>query len=153
MMGFADTVAAAGTAFLDTAREAARALVELVGEETIETSPIGQPELWKRKPPADYKPGAFKSNWKLGIDAAEGGFDPDRTASFFVSGLDRVPTDPLGHRYVFSNAAPYAFRIEFERWAHGAPNGVVGPVSLEFSRLLGVAVERAKSGARAPQEV
>lgn len=144
-MGFADSVARGCDDFMATARRTVEIVVEMVAEETIETSPIGRPETWKRQPPADYKPGAFKSNWRLKVDGVDATFDPNRTSSFFVSGVDQLPADPFGHRFVFSNAAPYAWRIEKEAWAIEARGGVIGPVSMEFKRILSAASAEARS--------
>lgn len=147
MGAFADAVEAGCNDFLTTVRRTAEIIVEMVGDELIETSPVGRPETWKRSPPADYRPGAFKSNWRLTLDGVDATFDPNRTGSFFVSGLDKLPADPFGHRFVFSNAAPYAWRIEKEAWAIEARGGVIGPVSLEFNRIVSAASAEARSQA------
>lgn len=152
-MGFADMVARGCDDFLATAADAVHITARKVGELTVETSPIGKPETWRRgKAPADYKPGAFKSNWNLRVDAIDPSFDPNRTASFFVEGLDSIPERPFGHRLYFSNGAPYAWRIEVDQWSRQAPGGVVGPVALEFARINREAQAEAKAKSAGPRE-
>lgn len=144
MGAFSDMVERGCDDFLATARQTVRLVAEMVGEEAVEASPVGKPETWKRPPPANYKPGAYKSNWKLKVDGIDDSFDPNRTSSFFVSGLENLPADPFGHRIYFSNAAPYAWRIEMDKWSPQTPQGVVGPVSLEFNRIVAEASAKAR---------
>lgn len=153
MGAFADAVDRGCDDFLNSARRTVHRVAELVGEAAVEGTPVGKPETWKSKPPADYKPGAYKSNWRLKVDGIDDRFDPNRTSSFFVSGLDSIPADPFGHRLVFSNAHPAAWRIEKDQWSNQAPGGVVGPVELEFQRIVKTAAaETASSGSR-PREL
>lgn len=153
MGAFADAVDRGCDDFMAKARATVHRVVEMVGEAAIEGSPVGRPEDWKRKPPADYKPGAYKSNWRLGVDKVVDDFDPNRTSSFFVAGAEQLPADPFGHRFVFSNAAPYAWRIEKDQWSRQAPGGVVGPVELEFQRIVKTATAEAASSGGRPREL
>lgn len=153
MGSFSDLVDRGCNEFLSSARRTVHRVAELVGEAAIDGSPVGQPETWKRKPPADYKPGAYKSNWRLKVDGIDDTFDPNRTASFTVSGLDTIPADPFGHRLVFSNAAPYAWRLEKDQWSNQVPGGVVGPVELEFSRIVKQAAAEVRAKPAGPREL
>jgi hypothetical protein len=153
MGAFSDMVERAGNDFLASARATVGIVVEMVGEETVEATPMGKPETWKRAPPADYTPGAFKSNWRLSVDRVDDTFDPNRTSSFFVASAADLPATPFGHRFVFSNAAPYAWRIEEDQWSNQAPGGVVGPVALEFNRIVAAASAKAQTRAGGPREL
>lgn len=119
------------------------AVVREVGNRLIDRSPVGAPETWKKKPPADYKPGHFRSNWRLGVDQIDVTF-ADQTNVFVVNGLDRIPANPFGHRYFLSNAAPYAWRIEVDHWSTQAPAGVVGITAMEWPSIVMVATAEVK---------
>jgi hypothetical protein len=38
--------------------------LEKVVNELMETSPVGEPDLWKWKPKPDYEAGHYKANWQ-----------------------------------------------------------------------------------------
>ena len=55
-------------------------IVEVVQQTAIEVftkiimdTPVGKPELWKNKPPADYKAGALRANWQTSVNQESSG--------------------------------------------------------------------------------
>lgn len=116
--------------------------IEEASRRLISRSPIGMPETWKKKPPAGYVPGGFVSNWNLGVDRKDDTVT-DATNIRAVNGLDRIPTNPFGHRFYISNAQPYAWRLEMDGWSQQAPNGMVRITGIEFDSIVKVAEGRA----------
>lgn len=147
MGGFADTVATACDGFLSRARAMPGAVVDEAAERIIARSPIGMPETWKKKPPAGYVPGQFRSNWNLGVDSIDR-TTTTQTNSFFLQGREQMPADPFGHRFYISNAKPYAWRLEVDAWSRQAPNGMVRLTADEFDTILQIAAK--KVGGRPP---
>jgi hypothetical protein len=105
------------------------------GERVIELSPLGDPALWKRKPPADYSPGQFRSNWNYGLDGVNITTRPE-TKSRELHGLDAMPEHLVGRVHYVSNSLPYAMALE---WGHSsqapAPAGVVGRLVIELPQI------------------
>lgn len=141
MGAFSDTVGKACDGFLSRARAMPGAVVDEAAERIIVRSPIGMPETWKKKPPAGYVPGQFRSNWNLGVDAIDRTTTTE-TNSFFLQGRNRMPADPFGHSFYISNAKPYAWRLEVEHWSRRAPDGMVRITALEFDTILQVAARK-----------
>lgn len=151
MEGFADTVDRTVEDYWSKAARVAYYLISEAGERLIRRSPIGMPEVWKKKPPAGYVPGAFKSNWNLGIGQA----DPTVTKATnnrTVNGMDRFPAYPFGQRFVISNSSPQALRLELDSWSRQAPDGMVRLTGLEFDAMFRLATERA-SAVTGPREM
>jgi hypothetical protein len=151
MLGYADTVERAIDDYWSRAARVAYFLVSEAGERLIRRSPIGMPEAWKKKPPANYIPGKFVSNWNLGIGSA----DPTATSATnirTVNGMDRFPSNPFGQRFVLSNSSPQALRLELDHWSKQAPEGMVRLTGLEFDPMFRLAVERV-GGSSGPREM
>lgn len=144
MGAFADAVKSACDDFMAKAQAMPAAVVDEAAERIIARTPVGAPELWKRKPPADYKPGHLRSNWNLGVDAIDD-TTRDQTNHFFLNGRDRMPAEGFGHTYYLSNSLPYAFVIEAGEHSKQAPQGMVGITGEEFDNILQVAAERVKA--------
>ncbi len=141
-LGFADTVDQAVDAYFARCARFAYFLVFEAGSRLISRSPIGMPEAWKKKPPANYVPGQFVSNWNLGIGKA----DPTvskATNIRTINGMDKFPSDPFGLRFVLSNSSPQALRLELDGWSRQAPDGMVRLTGLESPTMFKIAGERA----------
>lgn len=138
MAGFSETVSRACDDFLARTRAMPGAVISEAAERIIGRSPVGMPETWKKKPPADYVPGQFRSNWNLGVDAIDR-TTTNETSAFYLQGLERMPADPFGHRFFISNSKPYAWRLEVDGWSRQAPNGMVRLTAAEFSTILQIA--------------
>lgn len=149
MLGFADTVDRTIDDYFARCARFAYFLIFEAGTRLIRRSPVGMPEAWKKKPPANYVPGQFASNWNLGIGTA----DPTVTTATSIrtiNGMDRFPADPFGMRFVLSNSSPQALRLEIDGWSRQAPDGMVRLTGLEGDQMHRIAGERsmAVSGPR-----
>lgn len=96
-----------------------------------EWTPLGNPELWKSPPPADYRPGNLQSSWFFSVGAPSQA-TTDRTDIRVVNDLDRLP-ERAGQKVYLSNNAPHAGAIEA---AHStqAPIGIMWAAA-EFSPM------------------
>lgn len=144
MGAFADAVRAACEDFLARAEAMPAAVVEEAAERIIARTPVGAPEIWKKKPPADYRPGHLRSNWNLGIDAIDS-TTKDQTNHFYLNGRDRMPAKGFGHTYYISNAMPYAYVIETGLHSRQAPDGMVGITAEEFDNIVEAAAEKVRA--------
>lgn len=95
-------------------------------------TPLGNPELWKSPPPADYRPGNLQSSWFLSVGAPSSE-TTDRTDIRAVNHLDRLPAQ-AGQKVYYSNSAPHAGAIEAGH-SHQAPVGIMWAAS-EFAPMV-----------------
>lgn len=143
MGSFADAVAKSCDDFLARAQSMPAAVVDEAAERILARSIVGDPALWKRQPPPkDYRPGTFKSNWRLGVDRIDTTTTEEKN-SFFLHGRDRMPKSALGHRFYISNSLPYAWPLETGHSTQG--RGMVGLTAQEFDTILRLAADRVKA--------
>jgi hypothetical protein len=98
-------------------------------------SPVGNPSLWKSKPPAGYVGGQFRANWQCGIGA-----------------INSVKTDPVGsdalgkttvsldgwkpgQTIFLTNSLPYSKKLE-DGFSTQAPFGMVKLTVNEYGQFL-----------------
>ena len=127
-------------------QKALPALDRIVRETTLEFAdrlasewtPLGNPELWKSPPPADYQPGHMKSSWFCSVSAPSRA-TTDRTDIRAVNDLDQIP-EKAGQKVYFSNNAPHAGSIEGGHSSQ-APVGIMWAAS-EFSPMAATIARR-----------
>lgn len=95
----------------DAGRIVRETVEEFTGELVRVWSPLGDPGLWKAPPPADYRPGNFRSSWFLSIGSASGEMTEavDRTE---INHIERLAEVKAGDRVFASNSAPHAGALE-----------------------------------------
>ncbi len=79
----------------------------------IDATPVGNPALWKWKPPAGYTPGQLKAAWQIKDEE---------------SGYNKVVT--------IYNETVYAERIEYGSWSTQAPAGMMRVSAISFPSIL-----------------
>ncbi|WP_201312890.1 hypothetical protein [Dyella sp. EPa41] len=107
-------------------------------------SPVGNPDLWKSKPPAGYVGGRFRANWNVSL------VDPDISTTEVIDkdggetiarGLT-VLTHADGTQDIYiTNNLPYAAALE---WGHSgvqAPQGMVRVSIAEFGQYIDNAIQ------------
>jgi hypothetical protein len=109
----------------ETVREFGSSLV-------TEWSPIGEPETWKAPPPADYRPGNFRSSWFLSVGAPTGE-TTEATDQREVHHLDLLNGLKVGETVHLCNSAPHASSLEYAHSAQ-APAGIMVN-AIEFEPL------------------
>lgn len=104
-------------------------------------SPYGDPALWKAPPPADYRPGNFRSSWFLSIGQASGETTTSTDHDQAPWHIERLADAQAGERIYLSNSAPHASSLEYGHSAQ-APNGVMvnalefAPISYDVTRRI-----------------
>jgi len=103
------------------------------GERLIVLSPVGDPTLWMKAPPATYKPGYFASNWFY----TEGAHSPRTQVRYDVrevNGLDGLDEQAGGKKHYIGNSVEYGPALE---WGHSsqAPAGIIGVIAIELSDI------------------
>lgn len=134
-MGFADTIRRHKAKAMGQADQIIRqTLLEFGHELATDWTPLGQPELWKSPPPADYRPGNLQSSWFASVGAASAA-TTDRTDIREINGLDALPEKLVGQRVFFSNSAPHAGAIEGGHSSQ-SPVGILSVGQAEFAPLV-----------------
>ena len=97
---------------------------KIVCKYLTETSPIGNPALWKHFiPDEDYVPGMFVNSWYLGLEGDyRGPTIPDRGYAY-NSLLTKAKANKQAVK-IFWNSVPYAEALE-DGWSTQAPTGIV----------------------------
>lgn len=104
-------------------------------------SPVGNPDLWKHKPPpgSGYVGGHFRNNWFIDIKVVE----PKTRVKIDASGSDSMnemsrlgplKSNPFQAIYIH-NSLPYATRLE-RGHSTQAPLGIVGLTAQELSSIV-----------------
>lgn len=139
----ADTFTLSLAAFAQKAPDKARTIVRRVAIETLSRvvmrTPVGNPSLWKSKPPAGYVGGRLRANWATSIGT------PDLTVTVRIDkqgaatiqrGSARIAAAD-GERPIFiMNSLPYAREIEYEGHSRQAPAGMVRITVAEFQTMV-----------------
>jgi hypothetical protein len=96
--------------------------------------------IYDRSP---FRTGLFRSNWQLGIDGPVLATVKD-TGRTEVNGLGEIPKKAGGHRYFFTNALPYALRLEYGfngpdslgRVFAQPPMAILAHIPMQFPRIV-----------------
>lgn len=111
-MGFADTIRRHKAKAMGAAAEIIRQTVLEFGDELVtDWTPLGNPELWKSPPPADYRPGNLQSSWFFSIGAPSAA-KTDRTDIREINGLGELAEVGAGQTLYLANSADHAGAIE-----------------------------------------
>ncbi|MBI0154115.1 hypothetical protein [Gilliamella sp. W8128] len=119
-------------AFVDKAKANSELIVKKgcinVLQDIIRMSPVGQPAIWKSKPPKNYSGGLFRGNWQISFDIpvtnAIDRIDPTGMDTL-KDGIEQIGRYTYGVKSVyFTNNLPYSVRLEFGH-SKQAPNGIV----------------------------
>ena len=119
-------------AFVDKAKANSELVVKKgcinVLQDIIRMSPVGQPAIWKSKPPKNYVGGLFRGNWQVSFDIpvtnAIDRIDPTGMDTL-KDGIEQIGkfTSDVKSVY-FTNNLSYSVALEFGHSTQ-APNGMV----------------------------
>jgi len=127
----------------DKADVVARKSVLAVGTSLVLKSPVGDPSLWKDKPPAGYVGGRFRANWQHGMDEPAPGTidttDADGGETIGNLGTQIDSGEAAGIHYITNNL-PYAQALEYGHSTQ-APSGMVGITVVEFEQYVAQAAQ------------
>lgn len=95
--------------------------LEKVVNELMETSPVGEPDLWKWKPKPDYEAGHYKANWQHTINAPATeeieGEDIEGTTTRARMLNSIKDNNKVITTHYFTNNSKHASTIEYQNWA------------------------------------
>jgi len=144
----ADTFALDISKFIAKAKANGEQVVQKVGADVlasvVDKTPVGDPSLWKSKPPKGYVGGRLRANWNVSFGApdisttttvdAAGGATKSRGVEIIAQ------WDGQADIYVM-NSLPYVRPIEYEGHSLQAPAGMVRITVAEFQTFVAEAVE------------
>lgn len=110
-------------------------------------SPVGQPALWKSKPPAGYVGGRFRANWNVGIGSIDVTITQriDKAGGATINrGLAEINGSTGEADVYLTNSLPYSIDLEYGHSTQ-APQGMVRLTTIEFQTFVNNAV-RATEG-------
>ncbi len=111
-------------------RGAEKLIVELAFltlQTVVLASPVGDPNLWKSKPPPGYVGGRFRANWQVSLNAPNGTqLDTiDKSGSIAIGqGRGVIRGFDLGEKIIVQNNLPYAVPLN-DGHSRQAPAGFV----------------------------
>jgi hypothetical protein len=111
----------------------------------IMDTPVGNPKLWKNKPPADYKAGALRANWQTLVNKESSGIltKKDKTGKRTINRMLATVKKYNGVGYILlRNNLPYAARVEYGAHSSQAPTGMVRLNVLHFQAALNKAIKK-----------
>lgn len=113
----------------------------------VEMTPVGNPKLWKSKPPKDYTGGSLRANWQLTLGRPATGTVKEKDDS-----KDGSPTKAKVNRGIakfknggmfLTNNLPYAERVA-RGWSTQQPNGWIERVVAGFQKAVNKAAKENK---------
>ena len=113
-------------------------LLKLFGA-IIKQTPVGNPSLWKSKPPPGYVGGRLRGNWQTNVGSPN--LDANRTPKEQYTTIARMqmiqdPANDMSAPIYFTNNLPYAQRIEFGSHSTQAPAGMMRINITRFENLM-----------------
>jgi hypothetical protein len=143
----ADTFALDLSKFIAKAKGNAEQIAQKVGADVLASvvnrTPVGNPSLWKSKPPKGYVGGRLRGNWNVSFGA------PDLSTSS-VTDAQGAPTIGKGVAVLsgtkgdsviyIMNSLPYVREIEYEGHSSQAPAGMVRVTVADFQTFITNAV-------------
>jgi hypothetical protein len=107
----------------------------------IKDSPVGNPDLWKSKPPKGYTGGSFRSNWFLTFTNPSSQYNESSIDKSGDKTIDRMVKKMDTHKqgkssYVLTNNSPQGEEIEYYGHSSQAPDGMVRVNTMRFNQLL-----------------
>ena len=102
-------------------------------------SPVGNPDLWKSKPPPGYVGGRFRANWNVSFGAPDFSTTTSTDKTRGEAEASKALTLPVGGIVYIANGLPYANELEFGHSTQ-APNGMVRLAVVEFEDIMRKAI-------------
>lgn len=138
-----ETFALSLKAFVDKAKAAPAQVVRKVAIDlltaTVLRTPVGNPTLWKSKPPKGYVGGRLRANWNVSLVTPDTG----TTDAIDKSGAQTIDRGSVtigeadGVKDIWMmNSLPYAIPIEYGHSGVQAPAGMVRVSVAEFQAFV-----------------
>lgn len=139
----ADTFALDLSKFIAKANGNVEQVVQKVGADllasVVSRTPVGNPSLWKSKPPAGYVGGRLRGNWNVSFGAPDFKTTPvrDQSGGPTIGRGISILTHWKGEADIYvMNSLPYVRTIEYEGHSRQAPAGMVRITVTEFQAFV-----------------
>lgn len=112
----------------------------------IKATPVGNPSLWKSKPPKGYTGGRLRGNWQASINEPKAGTlkTTDKAGNKSVEQMSKIVQSAEGDGALWLvNNLPYAERVEYG-WSTQAPSGMVRVTIAAFQSAIDKAIKKVK---------
>jgi hypothetical protein len=94
----------------------------------IKAAPVGNGDLWKLPPPADYVGGSYRASLRATINKIDYTITGSTDYSgVFIEASSEAAKMKLGDVIYFTSPLPYGPRLEYDAWSSQAPNGIFRP--------------------------
>ncbi len=137
-------------AFAQKAPEQARTVIRKVSIDlltaTVLRTPVGNPDLWKSKPPAGYVGGRLRANWNVSLvepDTTTTNVTDDSGTATISAGSEVIGQADGTQDICITNSLPYALPIEYGHSGVQAPQGMVRVTVAEFQSYVNKAAAEA----------
>ena len=138
-----ETFALSLKAFADKAKAAPAQVVRKVSIDlltaTVMRTPVGNPDLWKSKPPKGYVGGRLRANWNVSLvtpdTSTTDAIDKDGGATIDRGRVAIGEADGVKDIFIM-NSLPYAIPIEYGHSGVQAPAGMVRVSVAEFQAFV-----------------
>lgn len=127
----------------DNARTVVRKVSTDVLTRIVQRTPVGNPTLWKSKPPPGYVGGRLRANWAASYQfpAVRVTIDVDPTGERTILKGAATIGRAMGDEPIFiTNSLPYAIPVEYGHSSVQAPAGMVRITVTEFQTYVDNAV-------------
>lgn len=138
-----ETFALSLKAFADKAKAAPAQVVRKVAIDlltaTVLRTPVGNPDLWKNKPPKGYVGGRLRANWNVSLVTPDTSTTDaiDKSGQAAIARGASVAGEADGIKDIFiMNSLPYALPIEYGHSGVQAPAGMVRVSVAEFQAFV-----------------
>lgn len=143
MASSGETFTASLAAFAKKAPEQVRVVVRKASIDlltaTVYRTPVGNPDLWKSKPPKGYVGGRLRANWNVSLVAPDttttDAIDKDGGATVNRGSAEIGQADGIKDIWMM-NSLPYAIPIEYGHSGVQAPAGMVRVSVAEFQAFV-----------------
>lgn len=134
--------------FAEKAKAAQSQIVRAISTEILTRivlrTPVGNPSLWKGKPPAGYVGGRARANWTVSLGSYSGTtlelVDKDGRTTI-ARGMNSLSSWQPGESIYIMNSLPYIRPLEYEGHSKQAPVGMVRITVAEFQTIVDNAVK------------
>jgi len=129
--------------FAKAAPEQARTVVRKVSidmlTKVVMRTPVGNPSLWKSKPPAGYVGGRLRANWAVsfGAPSFRTTVETDKSGQATIMRGSATIQRAYGELDIYiTNSLPYAIPVEYGHSQRQAPAGMVRVTVTEFQSFV-----------------
>ena len=104
----------------------------------IQGTPVGNPSLWKSKPPKGYIGGTLRGAWNASFNTPDlqQTESKDKTGTTTINNMSvTLDSFDMGDTFYLTNPQPYAYAVEYG-WSSQRPKGMVRIALAQAQQVL-----------------